>query len=86
MTPHCHAEILRAARILRQMEKAHAEQKGAVGLATEDGGKEMIDAPMLKQVESSFGLFCSGIDISCDEAENTVRLAMAAGLEIPQVD
>ena len=32
------------------MEKAHSEQRGAAGLATEDGGKEMIDAPMIKQV------------------------------------
>lgn len=44
------AEILRATRILKQMEQAHAEQIGAIGLATADGGKEMIDAPMLKQV------------------------------------
>ena len=42
-------EILRAARILHQMEKAYGEERGAFGLATEDGGKEMIDAPMLKQ-------------------------------------
>lgn len=34
------------------MEKAHSEQKGAAGLATEDGGKEMIDAPMIKQVRA----------------------------------
>ena len=32
------------------MEKAHSEQRGAAGLTTEDGGKEMIDAPMIKQV------------------------------------
>lgn len=50
-------EILRAAKILHQMEVAHSSQKGAFGLELEGGGKEMIDAPMLKQV-SSFG-FCS---------------------------
>ncbi|KAI0689708.1 Pyruvate/Phosphoenolpyruvate kinase-like domain-containing protein [Cytidiella melzeri] len=61
-------EILRAARILRQMEKAYGEQKGAFGLAADGGGTEMIDAPMLKQ------------------AENIIRLAMAANLEIPKVD
>ncbi|KAI0086589.1 Pyruvate/Phosphoenolpyruvate kinase-like domain-containing protein [Irpex rosettiformis] len=61
-------EILRAARILHQMERAYGEERGAFGLATEDGGKEMIDAPMLKQ------------------AENTIRLAQAANLEIPKVD
>lgn len=32
------------------MEKAHALEKGAFGLDLEGGGKEMIDAPMLKQV------------------------------------
>jgi len=33
------------------MARAHAAQKGAVGLDVGDGkGKEMIDAPMLKQV------------------------------------
>jgi hypothetical protein len=32
------------------MEVAHSAQKGAFGLEMEGGGKEMIDAPMLKQV------------------------------------
>lgn len=32
------------------MEKAYALEKGAFGLDLEGGGKEMIDAPMLKQV------------------------------------
>ena len=34
------------------MAQAHASQKGAIGLDISDdkGGKEMIDAPMLKQV------------------------------------
>ncbi|KAI0311714.1 citrate lyase beta subunit, partial [Amylostereum chailletii] len=60
-------EILRAAKILHQMAEAHAMRRGAVGLDTGDGkdGKEMIDAPMLKQ------------------AENTIRLAHAAGLHVP---
>ena len=43
-------DILRAAKILHQMEMAHASQIGAFGLELEGGGKEMIDAPMLKQV------------------------------------
>lgn len=60
-------EILRAAKILHQMEVAHSAQKGAFGLEMEGGGKEMIDAPMLKQ------------------AENIIRMAKAAGLEIPGV-
>ena len=44
------SEILRAARILKQMEKAHLLNRGAVGLELEGGGMEMIDAPMIKQV------------------------------------
>jgi hypothetical protein len=45
-------EILRAAKIVHQMAQAHAAHKGAIGLDLSDdkGGKEMIDAPMLKQV------------------------------------
>ena len=37
------------------MTQAHATQKGAVGLdlGDEKGHKEMIDAPMLKQVTTS---------------------------------
>ncbi|KIK80992.1 hypothetical protein PAXRUDRAFT_157166 [Paxillus rubicundulus Ve08.2h10] len=61
-------EILRAATILHQMNAAHSSQMGAFGLAMEGGGKEMIDAPMLKQ------------------AENTIQLARAAGLNIPRVE
>ncbi|KIM66771.1 hypothetical protein SCLCIDRAFT_109412 [Scleroderma citrinum Foug A] len=60
-------EILRAAKILHQMNKAHTSEKGAFGLEMDGGGKEMIDAPMLKQ------------------AENTIRLARAAGMEVPEV-
>ncbi|KAI0766424.1 Pyruvate/Phosphoenolpyruvate kinase-like domain-containing protein [Trametes elegans] len=45
-------EILRAARILKQMEKAHQLHKGAAGLELEGGGLEMIDAPMIKQAEN----------------------------------
>ncbi|KAF9236507.1 Pyruvate/Phosphoenolpyruvate kinase-like domain-containing protein [Melanogaster broomeanus] len=61
-------EILRAVRILHQMNTAHSSQKGAFGLEMEDGGKEMIDTPMLKQ------------------AENTIRLARVAGLDIPHAE
>jgi hypothetical protein len=45
-------EILRAVQILDRMAHAHAAQKGAVGLelGNEKGHKEMIDAPMVKQV------------------------------------
>jgi citrate lyase subunit beta-like protein len=31
------------------MKTAYDQRKGAFGLETEDGGREMIDAPMLKQ-------------------------------------
>ena len=62
-------EIERAVTILHQMRISHASSKGAFGLEMCDGkgGKEMIDAPMLKQ------------------AEQIIRLAEAAGLEIPDV-
>ncbi|GJJ15673.1 hypothetical protein Clacol_009951 [Clathrus columnatus] len=62
-------EIERAARIVHQMELSYASNKGAFGLDLSDGkaGKEMIDAPMLKQ------------------AEQTLRLAQNAGLQIPNV-
>ncbi|KAJ8509117.1 hypothetical protein ONZ45_g8686 [Pleurotus djamor] len=45
------AEVLRAAKIVRSMEVAHASQKGAVGL---EG--EMIDAPMIKQAEKTLAI------------------------------
>jgi hypothetical protein len=45
-------EILRASQILNKMAQAHAMEKGAVGLELGDeaGHKEMVDAPMVKQV------------------------------------
>ena len=45
-------EILRASNIVHQMEVAHASQKGAFGMDLEHGGREMIDAPMFKQVNA----------------------------------
>jgi len=47
-------EILRAAKIVHMMEVSHRSHKGAFGLEMNDGkgGKEMIDAPMLKQAQS----------------------------------
>jgi hypothetical protein len=44
-------EILHALKVIQQMRVAHASQKGAIGLDLESGGREMIDAPMLKQVK-----------------------------------
>ncbi|KAI0260196.1 citrate lyase beta subunit [Gloeopeniophorella convolvens] len=51
-------EILRAANILHMMAQAHGAQKGAIGLDIGDdkGGKEMVDAPMLKQAEKTVEL------------------------------
>ena len=45
-------EILRAAKIVSTMAASHLEGRGAFGLELGDGsgGREMIDAPMLKQV------------------------------------
>lgn len=39
------SEIVRAAKILKEMQRAHEAEIGAIGL---DG--QMIDAPMIKQV------------------------------------
>jgi len=51
-------EILRAAKIVHMMEVSHRTHKGAFGLETGDGkgGKEMIDAPMLKQAQNTLRL------------------------------
>ncbi|EED82273.1 predicted protein [Postia placenta Mad-698-R] len=48
-------EILRAATILHRMQQAHVSQQGAIGLELEGGGKEMIDAPMIKQLRAEMG-------------------------------
>ena len=81
------AEILRAARIVKKMEQAHGAQRGAIGLELEGGGKEMIDAPMLLQVRHR--LIClnnrTHLTLFGSQAENTVRIAKAAGLPIPDV-
>ena len=50
----------------------------------EGGGKEMIDAPMLKQA-SGLRLFRDWI-MSVIQAENIIRLARAAGCDIPHVE
>lgn len=39
------SEIVRAAKILKEMQRAHEAEMGAIGM---DG--QMIDAPMIKQV------------------------------------
>ncbi|KAF8133994.1 hypothetical protein EV363DRAFT_1106254, partial [Boletus edulis] len=43
---------------LHQMKIAYSNQRGAFGLEMEGGGKEMIDAPILRL--SSLGTFCTG--------------------------
>ncbi|KAB5594273.1 Citrate lyase subunit beta-like protein [Ceratobasidium theobromae] len=60
-------ELLRASKIIAQMERSHASSTGAFGLDVSGDGKniEMIDAPLLKQ------------------AEATIAKARAAGLKIP---
>lgn len=45
------SEIKRAKSVVEQMELTRSsEGRGAFGLSTPEGGKEMIDEPMLKQV------------------------------------
>ena len=48
------AEISRAAKIVHEMKLSHQSNRGAFGLDLSDGqgGKEMIDAPMLKQAQN----------------------------------
>ena len=70
------------------MAASHADMKGAFGLELEDGkeGREMIDAPMLKQVREMFcDVFPGCFDKFCVQAQNTIRIAKAAGLHIPEV-
>lgn len=82
-------DILRAAKILHQMETAHASQIGAFGLELEGGGKEMIDAPMLKQVRDqsyySLQIYAIVNEHNSIQAEKTMQEAKAAGLTIPNV-
>ncbi|KAK0244206.1 citrate lyase beta subunit [Armillaria nabsnona] len=53
------SEILRAAKIVHNMQIAHDSQKGAIGL---EG--EMIDAPMIKQAEKVIQIAkAAGLDI-----------------------
>ena len=53
-TDVCISEIVRAARILKEMQRAHEAEIGAIGL---DG--QMIDAPMIKQVIANCHLVTS---------------------------
>jgi len=46
-------EVLRAAKIVHQTKISHDAGSGAFGLVMEDGKKEMVDAPMLKQAEAT---------------------------------
>ncbi|CEL57393.1 citrate lyase subunit beta-like protein [Rhizoctonia solani AG-1 IB] len=46
-------EITRAAKIISQMARSHASSTGAFGLDSGSGNVEMIDAPMLKQAETT---------------------------------
>ena len=66
------------------MAQAHATHKGAIGLDMSDGkgGKEMIDAPMLKQVRDPHIRSFIRLTLTT-QAEKTIHLARAAGLPIP---
>lgn len=66
------------------MAQAHAAHKGAIGLDLSDdkGGKEMIDAPMLKQVRDPHIRSFIRLTLMA-QAEKTIHLARAAGLPIP---
>lgn len=68
------------------MESSHKDKKGAFGLDMGDGkGMEMIDAPMLKQVRVCYLLSYQYISQGRIKAENVLRIARAAKLNIPNV-
>lgn len=69
------------------MDVSHTNKRGAFGLDTGDGkgGKEMIDAPMLKQVSLHETLGDSLQIWLHEQAENTIRMARAAGIAIPEI-
>lgn len=71
---------MRAAKIVHAMAQAHGNERGAVGL---EG--EMIDAPMLKQVQFLLVIvaLASAHAKATSQAEKTIQAAKAAGLEIP---
>jgi hypothetical protein len=54
------------------MAHAHAANKGAIGLDMSDdkGGKEMIDAPMLKQARDPMCLFIRSPNFHCVGGED----------------
>jgi hypothetical protein len=66
------------------MTQAHATQKGAIGLELGDkGSKEMIDAPMLKQVNTLVHCWPFVRLTFSAQAEKTIQMARAAGLPVP---
>ncbi|KAG6372876.1 hypothetical protein JVT61DRAFT_7311 [Boletus reticuloceps] len=68
------------------MNIAYSNQRGAFGLEMEGGGKEMIDAPMLKQVGCFLVKWRSLMVNVIPQAENIIRLARAAGCDVPHVE
>jgi len=64
------------------MQEAHANEKGAIGL-----GGEMIDAPMIKQV--NWVVFFDSASVTDlvprFQAMKTIAIAEAAGLPIPDI-
>jgi hypothetical protein len=76
------------------MARSHASSTGAFGLDSGSGNVEMIDAPMLKQVNYPFfplphkeliAITNKPRDWFAQKAETTIANAKAAGLKIPDV-
>ena len=78
------AEIRRAVEIVRQMEMSHQEKLGAFGLDDGKGGKEMIDAPMLKQVSWMIFMFMRRGLMALAQAYNVLRKAKAAKISLTE--
>lgn len=85
LTRGANTEVARAAAILEKMGAAHENQTGAIGLELHgrEQEKEMIDAPMIKQVRRVCSYSWSRLQSENTQAKNTLKAAVAAGMDIP---
>jgi citrate lyase subunit beta-like protein len=78
--------VLRAAKIMHETKLSHDAGSGAFGLATEGGKKEMIDAPMVKQVRIHSTTFrAKKYNALNQQAKATLRMAKMCDVAIPDV-
>ncbi|KAG6903268.1 Cyclin-dependent kinase catalytic subunit [Termitomyces sp. Mi166 len=72
-------KIIRAAKILHEMQAAHAAAKGVVGL---EG--EMVDAPMLKQRQTADALFSSLHNAGLPDSADAHRFISELFTKVPR--